>query len=153
MHLMLWLRALFALSTLSATSRSASQSSPVAHTHRADSAASIAILDELRAYYRDLNDRNWTSIVTHFYPAKVTARFAVPDDDHAWIALVAPPITPRELPDFHGYCVPKAAIAVVGHWARVRVRRCTGELDEAWLYSMSGRWKIIHLVSGAPLTT
>jgi hypothetical protein len=153
MTLVLCLRALFALSALTPSGQPASQPPQVAHTHRADSVASVVILDELRAYYRDLHDRNWTSIVTHFYPAKVTARFAVPDDDRSWIALAAPPITPHELPDFHGYCVPNAAIAVVGHWARVRVRRCTGELDEAWLYSMSGRWKIIHLESGAPLTT
>lgn len=142
-----------ALSALSPLGHYPSQRPPVAHTFRADSAASIAILAELRAYYRDLHDRNWNSIVTHFYPAKVTARFAVPDADHAWIALAAPPTEPHESPDVHGYCVPNAAIAVVGHWARVRARRCTGELDEAWFYSMSGRWKIIHLVSGAPLTT
>ena len=153
MTLVLCLRALFALSACSPSGRLASQQPQVAHTQRADSAASIVILDELRAYYRDLHDRNWTSIVTHFYPAKVTARYAVPDDDRAWIALAAPPIEPHESPDFHGYCVPNTTVAVVGYWARVRVRRCTGELDEAWFYSMSGRWKIIHLISGAPLST
>jgi hypothetical protein len=153
MNVMLCMRALIVLSALSSSSQLASGRSRVAFTFRADTAATIAIRDELRAYYRDLHDRNWTSIITHFYPAKVTARFSVPDGDRAWIALAAPPIDPHESPDFHGYCVPNAAIAVVGHWARVRARRCTGELDEAWFYSMSGRWKIIHLVSGAPLTT
>lgn len=118
-----------------------------------DSAATVMILEELRGYYRDLHDRNWTSIVTHFYPAKVTARFAVPDQDPVWISLTDPSIEARETSDAHGYCLPNATVAVVGHWARVRARRCTGELDEAWLYSMSGRWKIIHLESGAPLTT
>jgi hypothetical protein len=153
MNLALCLRALIALSALSPSSRLAPQRPAVVYTLRTDTAASVAIREELRAYYRDLHDRNWTSIVTHFYPAKVTARFAVPDDDRAWNALAAPPTDPHDSPDFHGYCVPKMAVTVVGHWARVRARRCTGELDEAWFYSMSGRWKIIHLVSGGPLTT
>jgi hypothetical protein len=121
-------------------------------TGGADSAARVMILEELRGYYRDLHDRNWTSIVTHFYPAKVTARFAVPDDNREWLALAIPPLTPHERADAHGYCLPNAAIAIVGHWARVRARRCSGETDEAWFYSMSGHWKIIHLVSGASLT-
>jgi hypothetical protein len=116
-----------------------------------DSAAVAMISEELRGFYRDLHDRNWTSIITHFYPAKVTARFAVPDTDPAWAALAAPPAEPHETPDARGYCSPRWTIAIVGNWARVRTRRCTGELDEAWFYVMSGRWKIIHLVSGAPL--
>jgi hypothetical protein len=153
MYLVLCLRALYALSACSPSGQLAAQRSPLAHVTAADSAASAMILDELRAYYRDLHDRNWSSIVTHFYPAKVTARFAVPDHDRSWRALAAPPTERPGSPDSHGYCVPDMAIAVVGQWARVRARRCTGELDEAWLYSMSGRWKIIHLASGAPLTT
>jgi hypothetical protein len=118
-----------------------------------DSAASAQIREELRGYYRDLHDRNWTSIVTHFYPAKVTARFAVPSADSAWSALRVPAPAQPATPETRGYCAPTTAIAIIGHWARVLARRCTGEADEAWLYSMSGRWKIIHLESGAPLTT
>jgi hypothetical protein len=153
MKLVLCVRMLCALAAPLQSGERASQPSRVAHTLPADSAATVAIVDEMRAYYRDLHDRNWTSIITHFYPAKVTARFAVPDADRAWIALAAPPSYPHESPGLHGYCVPNMAVAVVGHWARMRARRCTGELDEAWFYSMSGRWKIIHLVSGAPLAT
>jgi hypothetical protein len=117
---------------------------------RGDSAV-VAIGTELRAYYRDLHDRNWSSIVTHFYPAKVTARFAVPSTQPDWMALAAPADEPRAVADAHGYCAPRAAIVIVGNWARVRARRCTGELDEAWFYEMSGRWKIIHLESGQSL--
>jgi len=143
-----------ALSTLAALSMSGASTLPrPVITGSADSAARVMILEELRGYYRDLHDRNWTSIVTHFYPAKVTARFAVPDHDPAWIALAVPPVEPHEAVDAHGYCLPNAAVAIVGHWARVRARRCTGEADEAWFYAMSGRWKIIHLESGATLTT
>lgn len=116
-----------------------------------DTAAVAMISEELRGFYRDLHDRNWTSIITHFYPAKVTARFAVPDTDPVWAALAVPPAEPHESPDAHGYCSPRSAIAIVGNWARVRSRRCTGEVDEAWFYVMSGRWKIIHLASGPPL--
>lgn len=116
-----------------------------------DTAAVAMISEELRGFYRDLHDRNWTSIITHFYPAKVTARFAVPDTDPVWTALAAPPADPHESPDAHGYCMPRSAIAIVGNWARVRSRRCTGEVDEAWFYVMSGKWKIIHLISGPPL--
>ena len=126
---------------------------PISYAAAADSAACARILEELRGYYRDLHDRNWTSIVTHFYPAKVTARFAVPDRDSAWIALRVPPVEPSASPASRVYCEPRTAIAIVGNWARVLARRCTGEADEAWFYSMSGRWKIIHLDSGAPLTT
>jgi hypothetical protein len=119
----------------------------------ADAAVVAMISEELRAYYRDLHDRNWTQMITHFYPAKVTARFAVPDTDSAWAALAPPRAEPHNEPDAHGYCSPRASIAIVGSWARVLARRCTGELDESWFYSMSGRWKMIHLVSAAPLTS
>lgn len=123
----------------------------VSPPYQGDSVAVAMISEELRAFYRDLHDRNWTSIITHFYPAKVTARFAVPDTEPAWAALAAPPTEPHETPDARGYCPPRSTIAIVGNWARVRTRRCTGELDEAWFYHMSGRWKMIHLVSGEQL--
>ncbi len=118
----------------------------------ADSIAEDRIREELRGYYRDLRDRNWTSMVTHFYPAKVTARFAVPSADDTWSGLSVPPIPHNSAPAAGGYCEPAAALVIVGQWARVLARRCTGEIDEAWFYSMSGRWKIIHLESGATLT-
>ena len=117
-----------------------------------DSIAHDRIREELRGYYRDLHDRNWTSIVTHFYPAKVTARFAVPDSDHDWTALRVPSLPSGGATGASAYCEPAASLVVVGHWARVLARRCTGEVDEAWFYVMSGRWKIIHLESGATLT-
>jgi hypothetical protein len=120
---------------------------------KTDSAVVAMISEELRAYYRDLHDRNWTQMITHFYPAKVTARFAVPDTDSAWAALAPPPTEPHDSPDAHGYCSPRASIAIVGNWARVLARRCTGELDESWFYAMSARWKMIHLESGRHLTT
>jgi hypothetical protein len=146
-------RVVCALAALLTTGNRAPASRPFSHPFHGDSAAIAMISEELRAFYRDLHDRNWTSIITHFYPAKVTARFAVPDTDPAWSVLAAPPAEPHETPDAHGYCLPRSTIAIVGNWARARTRRCTGELDEAWFYVMSGRWKMIHLVSGSPLAT
>lgn len=149
MPLSLAVYVLTVLAALSTPGDAVARQRQLERTRVSDSVATTAIVSELRAYYRDLHDRNWTSIVTHFYPAKVTARFAVPDGNSAWAALAAPPVEPHESPDFRGYCAPNATVVVVGHWARVRARRCGGELDEAWFYSMSGRWKIIHLVSGS----
>lgn len=146
------IRALHVLLALGTSSHTAARAATVTTT-ASDSAATVLILEELRGYYRDLHDRNWSSIVTHFYPAKVTARFAVPDHDSRWIALAVPPIDPQGSSQARGYCIPSAGVAVVGHWARVRARRCSGEADELWMYSMSGRWKIIHLESGPLLTT
>ena len=133
MTLATYLQALYALFAMSISGQHSA--SRVLSASDADSVASVYILEELRGYYRDLHDRNWTSIVTHFYPAKVTARFAVPDDAAEWSALGLPPIEPHQIADAHGYCMPNTAIAIVGHWARVRARRCTGEVDEAWFYS------------------
>ena len=135
-------RVVCALAALSTTS------APLPGTDSAAAASIVAIEAEMRAYYRDLHDRDWSSIVTHFYPAKVTARFAVPDAAPEWIALAAPAPEPRAASDAHEYCAPRTAIVIVGNWARVRARRCSGELDEAWFYVMSGKWKIIHLESG-----
>jgi hypothetical protein len=151
MMLMTCIRSLYAVAVVSTSAPSALRVIPPASA--SDSLATIGILEELPGNYSELHDRKWKSNVTHFYPAKVTARFAVPDDNAEWSALAVPPLEPHGSTDANGYCMPNTAIAIVGHWARVRARRCTGEVDEAWFYSMSGRWKIIHLVSGASLTT
>ena len=138
-------RVVCALAALSTTG------APVPRSDSVSADAVVAIGDEIRAYYRDLHDRDWSAIVTHFYPAKVTARFAVPDSAREWSALEAPAAEPRG--DWHArdFCAPRVSIVIVGNWARLRARRCTGELDEAWFYVMSGKWKIIHLESGQAL--
>jgi hypothetical protein len=104
----------------------------------------------MRAFYRDLDDRNWTALVTHFLPAKVTARWVPPVASSAWAHLEAPPPAPDGGAGASGRCAPRAAVAIVGAWARVRVRRCAAPVDEAWLLRVSGRWKIVHLVLAAP---
>ena len=62
MMLMACIHALYALAALSISSPP-TLSRPTL-TNDADSAARVMILEELRGYYRDLHDRNWTSIVT-----------------------------------------------------------------------------------------
>lgn len=114
-----------------------------------DSVSIAEILGELHAFYRDLDDDNPTSLVTHFYPAKVTARFAAPVRDPRWLALVIPVAEPEADPGARKRCVPRAMVVLVGNWGRVRARRCAGAIDELWFYRMSNRWKIIHLVFGA----
>lgn len=109
------------------------------------------IIEELRATYRDIDDRNWTSLLTHFWPAKVTARFAAPTDSSAWRRLAAPPPIAPSAPDHR--CAPRATVALFGSWSRVLARRCDEAVIEAWFYLMGGHWKIVHLVQAQPQST
>lgn len=110
-----------------------------------DSAAEVAILAEMRAFYRDLDDRNWTALLDHFLPAKVTARWSPPLADAAWGRLEAPPSTGDGAGVAVGRCAAVATVAVVGDWARLLARRCGAPVDEAWFLRVHGRWKIVHL--------
>lgn len=114
-------------------------------TARADSAAEAMILDEMRAFYRDLDDGNWAALLDHFLPAKVTARWVPPVASREWARLEAPPPTPDGSASASDHCVPRTAVAVVGDWARLLARRCSAPVDEAWFFRMSGHWKIVHL--------
>ncbi len=108
-----------------------------------DSASEAMIVGEMRAFYRDLDRQNWPALLDHFLPAKVTARWAPPTADRTWAELAAP--ATRAADDSEG-CDLRIAVAIVGDWARVRVRRCAVAVDEAWLLHVSGHWKIVHLV-------
>ena len=112
---------------------------------RADSSAESMILEEMRAFYRDLEDRNWAPLLNHFLPSKVTARWVPPRDGTAWAHLEAPSPVADGVARTSGRCTPRAAVAIVGDWARVRARRCGASVDEAWLLRVSGRWKIVYL--------
>jgi len=116
-----------------------------------DSIARAAILDEMRAFYRDLDDRNWNAMLSHFIPAKVTARWTPPADSSEWARLDVPPPAAADGPaSVAGRCELRASVAIVGDWARVRARRCAAPPDEAWLLRVSGRWKIVHLILAPP---
>jgi hypothetical protein len=110
----------------------------------ARSAAEAMVLDEMRAFYRDLGDHNWPSLLDHFLPAKVAARWAPPTADRAWADLAAP--ASETVAGASGHCAPPAAVVIVGNWARVLVRRGVAGVDEAWLLHMGSHWKIVHLV-------
>ena len=115
-----------------------------------DSSAEAAVIDEIRAFYRDLDGGNWAALLTHFLPAKVTARWAPPTASDAWANLSVPPPTSDGAASTSDRCAPRTAVTIVGAWARVRVRRCDTPIDEAWLLHVSDRWKIVHLVLGTP---
>lgn len=149
MSLSITMRMVCALAMFGHHTSHARMPSPVRVTDASDSVAIAAIVGELHAFYRDLDGDNPTSLVTHFYPAKVTARFAAPERDLRWLALVDPTSERPARPDAHRHCAPRATLVLVGSWARVRARRCSGEIDELWFYRMSDRWKIIHLAFGA----
>jgi hypothetical protein len=119
------------------------------------------IIAEVAMFYRDLQAKRWPALVDHFWPAKIAAHQEAPVADSAWRDC---PLLANGAKD-PGCCtyaidgVPGAPawaeIHVVAQWARVLVSRPTASdatescLDELWLYSLSGRWKILHLASAA----
>jgi hypothetical protein len=108
-----------------------------------DSASEAMIVGEMRAFYRDLDRQNWPALLDHFLPAKVTARWVPPITNRMWAELATPAIS---VADDSQRCELRMSVAIVGDWARVRVRRCALSVDEAWLLHVSGHWKIVHLV-------
>jgi hypothetical protein len=142
---------------------------PSAVRHDGSAADRAAIVAEVRAFYADVEARRWANVLDHFLPAKVTARWAPPVGTEAWRSLV-PSSPPRDTTRLGSGgepgCVGGGAertlrVAVVGEWARVIADDCAGGVhgptrggraragDELWLLRVSGRWKIVHLESGA----
>src|SRR5438105_855165 len=129
-----------------------------------------AILAEVSAFYRDLRARQWAALLDHFWPAKITARWEPPVADPAWQDSPRPGSAPAEgastcaCPIDDGSGTPASTeIHVVEAWARMLVSRCRTQaagpnereehrLEELWLLHLNGRWKIVHLASGAPRT-
>lgn len=124
-----------------------------------------AIIAELSAFYRDLRSRQWAAVLDHFWPAKITARWEPPVADPAWEH--SPPRAMATTDDASTCACPiedengapaSTEIHVVAAWARVLVSPCrrqsggpNGEdVQELWLLQVSGRWKIVHLVSRPP---
>jgi hypothetical protein len=124
----------------------------------ADSAARAVIAAELRAFYRDLDARQWTPLMTHFWPAKLGARWEAPAWE--WPSQPAPSRAAGASPAV--LCASGAnqpqdaaqlerAVQTAGRWARVAVHRCAGAApDEFWLLRMSGQWKIVRLALAHP---
>jgi hypothetical protein len=142
--------AVFTVVTLLATSDSTRPAPRTCLPVPAGSAAEVKVLDEMRAFYRDLDDRNWPPLLDHFLPAKVAARWAPPTADRAWADLAAP--AAETAADASRRCAPPAAVVIVGNWARVIVRRGAAGVDEAWLLHMGSHWKIVHLALAPSIT-
>jgi len=120
---------------------------------RTDPGAEAAIRAEARGFYRDLAARDTPSLLNHFWPAKIAARWEPPFESKAppKPALVSTAIvgTARGAPARE--CAPseaavaRADVSVAGTWARVLVPRCPGGDDELWLLEFQGLWKIVRL--------
>jgi hypothetical protein len=117
----------------------------------ADSAARSAIAVELRAFYRDLDARHWSSLMTHFWPAKIGARWQHPD----WAWPTGPTLA-GAAGCANGAASPPApslverSVQIAGRWARAVVPRCeTAPPDHFWLLDMNHRWKIVRLSLGS----
>jgi hypothetical protein len=124
-----------------------------------------AVLAEVSMFYRDLHAKQWAALVDHFWPAKIAARRQPPVEDPAWqnapldrSGAAAGSSSCTYAIDAAVGAPASAEIRVVAQWARVLVSRPMAAigsnatevcLEEFWLYSLNGRWKIVHLASAA----
>jgi hypothetical protein len=133
--------------------------SEVATREAAVTAAREAIQSEVRAFYRDLAARDWPTLLSHFWPAKITARWEPPVESGSWIAdrEDAPPNAVgsgsasgrrADACAGDGARAPWADVRIEGRWARVLVAHCAAKTDELWLLDVNGRWKIVRLILG-----
>jgi hypothetical protein len=111
---------------------------------RTDPGAETAIRAEARGFYRDLAARDTPSLLNHFWPAKIAARWEPPFESPAppKPALVSTAIvgTARGAP---ACAAPDAAVAkadlnIAGNSARMIVPRCPDGNDEMWLLELQG---------------
>jgi hypothetical protein len=125
--------------------------------------ARMAIDAEVRAFYESADARDWNSLLTHFWPAKVAARWEPPLTDSVWVALranaghddvvtVTAAVIGSGAARARLGCVGRVDVAVVGSWARVLASPCVRagdgrRTDELWLLAKSGQWKIVHLAA------
>jgi hypothetical protein len=138
-----------------AAERAGGQASGAAAVAARDSLARTTIAMELRAFYRDLEARQWSPLTTHFWPSKVAARWQHPawpwPGDGAGSSPVAAGASPGTLCAAGARAARRTAalestIEIDGRWARVDVRRCAGAVpDHFWLLAMNGQWKIVRL--------
>ena len=109
------------------------------------------IASEARAFQRDLAARDWNTLLTHFWPAKVTARWEPPIDDPTWVSASLGSRTSLGSGDrrTQEQCESgEPTIAVVDRWARVLLPSCTTAPSELWMLEVNGRWKIVRLMLG-----
>jgi len=124
------------------------------------------VLTELRAYYRDLSDRDWTAFSEHFWPdATITTVWRPEADDSGRVWTTSVPGFVAAAPDGPGS---RAIFEESMRGSRITV---SGELAQAWvayrvrfgdpgavaewegvdaftLMQHQGRWRIVSLAFG-----
>jgi hypothetical protein len=123
----------------------------------ASAATREAIRSEVGAFYHDLEAKDWVALLTHFWPAKITARWEPPEGSAGWRTPAANTIRATNGSGGASWhsgddCAParplvmRSDVRVEGRWARVLVARCAEKDAELWLLDVNGRWKIVRLV-------
>ena len=116
----------------------------------------------LRAFYLNLENRNWEALASYVLSPKLLERRGAPGD----LQLVArdrtrphgsahPAAAPRTCPSSTSSMVDNAAIRLDGDWAEVSVPRCHGGaagVDELRMLYFEERWRFIYtdLFEGPP---
>jgi hypothetical protein len=108
----------------------------------------------LRAFYFNLESRNWDALAAYVLSPKLLERRGAPGDlqkvardrsrSRGWSHAAAAPVT---CPSSTSSMVDSAAIRLDGDWADVSVPRCSGTssgVDELGLLYFEGRWRFIY---------
>lgn len=108
----------------------------------------------LRAFYLNLDSRNWDALAAYVLSPKLLERRGAPGDlamvardrtrSRGWSHPAAAPVT---CPAGSSAAVDAAAIRVDGDWADVSVPRCSGAssgADALGLLYFEGRWRFIY---------
>jgi hypothetical protein len=114
----------------------------------ADAARSLIAI-EARSFQRDLAVKDWNALLTHFWPAKITARWEPPVESDVWASASLEqqaPIGSRAVQVERRCGEEGSTIAVAGRWARVLLPSCGSRPSELWMLEVNGRWKIVRLM-------
>jgi hypothetical protein len=113
----------------------------------ADTARALIAM-EVRVFQRDLAVKDWTALQTHFWPAKITARWDPPVENDVWESASLEqqaPIGSGAVQAARRCGEEGPTVAIVGRWARVLLPSCAGRPSELWMLEVNGRWKIVRL--------
>ena len=121
-----------------------------------DEPARTRVQSVARAFQRDLEARDWNALLTHFWPAKVGARWqpsgalegateSAEGPGRGAVAVAARNST---------QCAEGSPeVRLAGRWARVVLPSCASTSTELWMLEMNGRWKIVRLGPHVPPAT
>ncbi|HKT59647.1 MAG TPA: hypothetical protein VJQ46_06325 [Gemmatimonadales bacterium] len=121
---------------------------------QAPDSARTEIRAVLRAFYLNLESRNWDALAAYVLSPKLLERRGAPGDlqmvardrsrSRGWSHAAAGPVT---CPSSTSSGIEAAAIRVDGDWADVSVPRCSGTasgVDELGLLYFERRWRFIY---------